>query len=71
MLKTHHAHDTTTRVGGEYTETMKLNDHFRLGMLNLLREKNIQFGADSNEEQDIEDNLLNSAELELEDIRNI
>lgn len=53
-------------------ETVKLDDHFQLGMLTLHREKNVQFGASSGtDEGDIEDSTLNSAELELEDIQNM
>jgi len=53
-------------------ETMKLDDHFQQGMLNLLKEKCVQFGADSgNEEGDIDDSTLISAELELEDMGNM
>ena len=39
MLQKHRAHESATRVGIDYMETMKLDDHFRLGMLNLMKEK--------------------------------
>ena len=69
MLQKHHAHESATRVGAEYMETKKLDDHFRLGMLNLMKAKRVQFGADSgNEEGDIEDSTLISVELQLEDM---
>jgi hypothetical protein len=51
---------------------MKLNDHFRLGMLNLMKEKSDQFGTDGdNEEEDIENSSLISTEPELEDMGNM
>lgn len=72
MLQTHRAHECAVRVGDEYIETVKLDDHYQLGMVSLHREKNVQFGADSsNDEGDIEDSTLNSVDLELEDIRNM
>ncbi len=72
MLQKHQAHESATRVGVEYKETSKLDDHFQQGMHILLKEKNVQFGADGgNEECDIEDSTVISAELELEDIGNM
>ena len=71
MLQKHRAHESATRVGVEYTETEKLVDHFRRGMLISQKEKSVQFGVDGeNEEGDIEDSLI-STELELEDMVNL
>lgn len=72
MLQKYRAHESATRVGAEYKETVMLDDHFQQGMFILLKEKNIQFGAGSgNEEGDVEDTTLISAELELEDMVNM
>ena len=48
-----------------------LNDHFQLGMFNLSKEKNALFGIDGGNKEDMEDNTLISAELELEDMGHI
>ena len=50
-------------------EMVKLEDHFRQGMLVWSKEKKVQFDTgDSNEEGDMEDSSLISVELELEDM---
>jgi len=71
MLQKNRAHKTATQDGVEYIETEKLEDHFQQGMLIFLKEKNVQFGADGGNEGDIEDSTIISAELELEDLRNM
>ena len=72
MLQKHCAHESATRVGAKFMETKVLDDHFRQGMLNLLKEKSVQFGADGNKgDGDIEDSTLIFAELELEDMVNM
>jgi hypothetical protein len=51
---------------------MELNDHFRLGMLNLMKEQSVQFGTDGdNEEGDVKNSSLISTELELEGMGNM
>jgi len=66
MLRKYHAHKSATQEGVKYVEMVELNDHFWLGMFNLSKEKNILFGIDGGNEEDMEDNTLISAELELE-----
>jgi len=71
MLQNHHAHESASHVGFEYKETDKVVNHFRQGMFISLKEKKVQFGIDSgNEEGGIEESLI-SAELELEDMVNL
>ena len=69
MLRKHHAHESATWFGVEYKEMVKLEDHFRQGILVWSKEKKVQFGTgDSNEERDREDCTLIPVELELEDM---
>jgi len=69
MLRKYRAHESATRVGVEYMDVVKLDDHFRKGMFVWSQEKKLQFGAgDSNEEGDTEDSTLIPVELELEDM---
>ena len=71
MLQNHCTHKSAIQVRVEYMEMVELMDYFQEGMFILLRERNVQFGADgSNEEGGIEDSLI-SAELELEDMVNM
>jgi hypothetical protein len=50
-------------------DVVKLDDYFWKGIFVWSQEKKLQFGTgDSNEEGDMEDSTLISAELELEDM---
>jgi len=71
MLQKNCTHKTATQDGVEHIEMEKLKDHFQQGMLIFLKEKNVQFGADGGNKGDIEDSTIISAELELEDLRNM
>jgi len=71
MLRKYRAHKSATQEGVEYMEMVELDDYFRLGMFNLSKEKNILFGIDGGNKEDMEDNTLISAELELEDMGHI
>ena len=71
MLQKYRGHESITRVGFEYMETEELEDHFQQGMFSLMKEKNVVFGIDGSNEEDIEERTLISTELELEDMEHI
>jgi hypothetical protein len=72
LLQKYHAYEVTTRAGPEYAETENMTDHFRQGIRILQTEKVVQLGTDNDDgDNNMEENTLNTEELELDDIRDL